>query len=91
MKIFKYQLPDSGELTLRLPPDCDILHVAFQHENLYVWIAGSFHLTDQSEMTFHVLMTGREFTQPSAWRFVGTAITPDANYVVHVYRKWTRA
>lgn len=76
-----------GEHTYSFPVPSTLLHVALQKGVAQVWF-----LCDPAEkvMKDRVLLltgTGHEFDEHPRYRFIGTMLTEDQNFVFHVFER----
>lgn len=83
--IYKYPLPMVGNV-LELPVGAQLLDVAFQGENLFVWArvhADPHAIT--SKRRFLVMPTGMEIPSDDELNYIGTAHHASGRLVFHIF------
>jgi hypothetical protein len=83
--IHKYDLPMVGFATFDLPKGSGPHHVAFQRGHLRLWVEVDLD-AEKVPHHFEIRMTGGEWAVRPIEVYVGTAMTEDGGYVVHVYQ-----
>lgn len=81
--VWKYPIPVMDLPTIRLPIGAQILTVAAQHDNLYLWALVDPE-AQTGEVQLRVLGTGHQCTNPG--RYIGTAHMMDGLLVWHVFQ-----
>lgn len=84
-KVWKYELPFSGELKIQLPSGSRVLSVGNQGERLKLWMSVPQNTRSFYEYTFYMVMTGGVI--PDACEFVGTVFFSGGAFIVHVFRR----
>ncbi len=84
--VYKYKLK-VGINAISLPKNSESLSVAFQGDDLCMWIEVNpdNNPTEDVVRYFEAFGTGYEFSDNHIISFIGTAFLYDASFVVHVY------
>jgi hypothetical protein len=85
--VFKYEINPLNAQTI-LPKHAEILTVAFQRQNLFMWcLVDTDYPVEARE--FHVFGTGHEIQQGVNYSYIGTGFM-DIGLVFHVFEKVTK-
>ena len=82
--IYKYGL-NYNTTSLTLPKSSKLLSVGFQGDNLVLWVDTSPN--EPEELMLYAYTTGSEVKKGHV--YVGTAMTADGTFVLHVYRDFS--
>ena len=82
--IYKYGL-HYNTTSLTLPKSSKLLSVGFQGDNLVLWVDTSNQ--EPEDLKFYAYATGAEVKKGQI--YVGTAMTADGTFVLHVYRDFS--
>lgn len=84
MRIYKYSLGDNYIVEITMPGSSKILKVDSQFNSGFLWVL----VNDYSETEvrkFATYNTGEEIPPEFVDRYIGTYMTYDGNYVLHVF------
>lgn len=84
--IYKYDLGESVEVTIMLPPDAKVLSVGNQNNRMVMWVQLNT-LETVVDRTFYVLGTGwkMDHIDFSKTQFIGTILLDGGSLAYHVF------